>query len=341
MSFIIPKKPQILYAPMLGSLGGGSVRGFGRGVGGGIFYDFTNASFRHPSGYTVGGSNGRFGPTLAQVRNGLSGTGVSTWSNNTAFLSVSTYGAITWQVPHTGSFTLEALGAKGGHPSGRSGYGARAKGIYDLTAGEYLILLVGHKGSNNNGGAGGGGSFIIRSSTGQPLVVAGGGGGSGAGGGNSGNTSDANNYATGQSTTDGSDSSTYGSDPRGAGGFSGFAGNVVSTAGPYWGGAGAGWKNHEAPTAYNSAQGARGATHSVTPGWGGQGFSNNSPGGFGGGGGGGEWGAGGGGGYSGGGASNKHAPGGGGGSYTESSGIVRSITENWTTNDGQIDITAS
>ena len=34
MSLIIPKKPQILYAPMLGSLGGGSVRGFGRGVGG-------------------------------------------------------------------------------------------------------------------------------------------------------------------------------------------------------------------------------------------------------------------------------------------------------------------
>ena len=35
MSFLIPKK-QILYAPMLGSLGGGSVRGFGRGVGGGF-----------------------------------------------------------------------------------------------------------------------------------------------------------------------------------------------------------------------------------------------------------------------------------------------------------------
>jgi hypothetical protein len=32
MSLIIPKT-QILYAPMLGSLGGGSVRGFGRGVG--------------------------------------------------------------------------------------------------------------------------------------------------------------------------------------------------------------------------------------------------------------------------------------------------------------------
>ena len=37
MSFIIPKKPQILYAPMLVSLGGGSVRGFGRGVGGPAF----------------------------------------------------------------------------------------------------------------------------------------------------------------------------------------------------------------------------------------------------------------------------------------------------------------
>ena len=33
MSFLIPKK-QILYMPMLGSLGGGSVRGFGRGIGG-------------------------------------------------------------------------------------------------------------------------------------------------------------------------------------------------------------------------------------------------------------------------------------------------------------------
>ncbi len=35
MSLIIPnKKPQILYAPMLGTLGGGSIRSFGRGAGG-------------------------------------------------------------------------------------------------------------------------------------------------------------------------------------------------------------------------------------------------------------------------------------------------------------------
>ena len=34
MSLTISKK-QILYAPMIGSLGGGSGRGFGRGIGGG------------------------------------------------------------------------------------------------------------------------------------------------------------------------------------------------------------------------------------------------------------------------------------------------------------------
>lgn len=36
MSLIFPKK-EILYAPMLGTLGGGSARGFGRGIGGGGF----------------------------------------------------------------------------------------------------------------------------------------------------------------------------------------------------------------------------------------------------------------------------------------------------------------
>tara|TARA_Y100000022_G_C13202461_1_gene353409 strand:- start:156 stop:830 length:675 start_codon:yes stop_codon:yes gene_type:complete len=40
MSLII-KKPQILYAPMLGTLGGGSIRSFGRGAGGGSTAGFT------------------------------------------------------------------------------------------------------------------------------------------------------------------------------------------------------------------------------------------------------------------------------------------------------------
>ena len=42
MSFLVPKKPQILYAPMLSSFGGGSARGFnpGGGGGGGAFLEF-------------------------------------------------------------------------------------------------------------------------------------------------------------------------------------------------------------------------------------------------------------------------------------------------------------
>ena len=40
MSLII-KKPQILYAPMLGTLGGGSLRSFGRGAGGASSGSFT------------------------------------------------------------------------------------------------------------------------------------------------------------------------------------------------------------------------------------------------------------------------------------------------------------
>ena len=35
MSLIFPAKPQVLYAPMLATLGGGSLRSFGRGIGGG------------------------------------------------------------------------------------------------------------------------------------------------------------------------------------------------------------------------------------------------------------------------------------------------------------------
>jgi len=54
MSFFIPKK-QILYAPMLGSLGGGSVRGFGRGAS---QDDLNIANVFSVETYT-GGVNGR------------------------------------------------------------------------------------------------------------------------------------------------------------------------------------------------------------------------------------------------------------------------------------------
>ncbi len=67
MSFIVPKKPQILYAPMLASFGGGSARGFNPGGGGGnnlLEIGFTETSsgvFLRTTGGTataeLGGSN--------------------------------------------------------------------------------------------------------------------------------------------------------------------------------------------------------------------------------------------------------------------------------------------
>ena len=68
MSLIFPKK-EILYAPMLGTLGGGSARGFGRGGGGpavgGILYETTGSFiFTVPAGVSelcmvcIGGGGG-------------------------------------------------------------------------------------------------------------------------------------------------------------------------------------------------------------------------------------------------------------------------------------------
>tara|TARA_B100000035_G_scaffold69065_1_gene56519 strand:- start:177 stop:857 length:681 start_codon:yes stop_codon:yes gene_type:complete len=46
---IFPKKPQVLYAPMLGTIGGGSLRSFGRGTGGSNLDPVLDGNF--PVGY--------------------------------------------------------------------------------------------------------------------------------------------------------------------------------------------------------------------------------------------------------------------------------------------------
>ena len=91
MSFIIPKK-QILYAPMLGSLGGGSVRGFGRGVGGGpniggvLFQTTGSHTFTVPENIffvhvvAVGGGGGG---SIDHDGSGGAGAGLG-WRNNIA-----------------------------------------------------------------------------------------------------------------------------------------------------------------------------------------------------------------------------------------------------------------
>ena len=333
MSFIIPKKPQILYAPMLGSLGGGSVRGFGRGVGGGSFfaYDFTNHTFTNAS------STGRYGPTLANCQSAYSGT---VWVNNSTWFKMTSQGTQQWLVPETGTYTIKCAGAQGANTINRNpsygGYGAIAQGTFSFEGGEFLNIIVGQKGRSHQGsspvsGGGGGGSFVwLADDQTDCLVAAGGGGGqtdnaatdgrhntfhatknsSGKAGGSDG-YNNGRPSAGGGSNGNGGNTANEGSsfDTPGAGGGFFTSGETWATAPSYvWGLA-----------AISGGQGgAAGLNTSARNDTGANGVSNRE-GGFGGGGGGEGWygGSGAGGGYSGGGSGrdDDRTCGGGGGSY--------------------------
>jgi hypothetical protein len=80
---------------------------------------------------------------------------------------------------------MKALGAKGGDASAGSDYtgglGARMIGVFDLTEGEIINVLVGQIGGSEQEGGGGGGSFVTDFNN-NPLIVAGAGGGAGGAG---------------------------------------------------------------------------------------------------------------------------------------------------------------
>ena len=101
-----------------------------------------------------------------------------------------------WTVPYTDTFMIKVWGAEGGAATYSGGDGAKMKGIFELTSGQTIQILVGQKGiSNSNssrGGGGGGGSFVVDGS-GDPLIIAGGGGGGGQ----------YNEYGNGQTGTSG------------------------------------------------------------------------------------------------------------------------------------------
>ena len=287
-----------------------------------------------PFTFTNAGATGRTGPTIVQLTTAYS----EAWTENPNYLNVTgTYGGIQeWTVPRTGSYRIEAFGAKSewgdrsGSSSYRGGYGARMRGEFTLTEGEIIQILVGQNGVNathtqNTGqpgiGAGGGGTFVMKTpynTTASILVIAGGGGGGAQNswtnrrgeGGNTGTSGtgggSANNSQAGGSGGNGG-SSQY------AGGGAGFTGNGAN------------------PSA--STDPSRSFTNGGRGGQGGR--SHGGPefyGGFGGGGGAGGLSSGGGGGYSGGGSGSwsDQQDGGGGGSYN--SGTNQSNTAD--TNDG-------
>lgn len=116
MSLIFPKK-EILYAPMLGTLGGGSIKGFGFG-GGGV-----------PTGEavftTVGGTDG-------------SSTGIS------------------WTIPEgVKTISFVTVGGAGGRYSTGGGGGALAyKNNIDVSSVNFVSVFVGQSGGyNGSGGA--------------------------------------------------------------------------------------------------------------------------------------------------------------------------------------------
>ena len=259
-----------------------------------------NALYDFGSGTTTFTANQRVnhtGPSLSEIRSGLSGGNSGSWKNDTNFLNESG-GMILWTVPQDGTYRIHTHGARGGasYSSEQGGYGTNMRGDFNLVAGDVLKMLVGQQGGSSYGG-GGGGTFVATNSN-TPLIV------SGAGNPRSPWNNTSRNATT---STDGT---------SGTHGWQGSSGNGgYSTAG-VWGGAGF----YGNPTGSESC----GSTKPYSFTSGGQGgYSCNGRGGFGGGSAtdGCCYGASGaGGGYSGGAGTNSSGQyGGGGGSYNNGS----------------------
>lgn len=306
MSLIIPKK-QILYSPMLGSLGGGSVRGFGRGVGGVSALDWTFV-FNHTSG-----TAGRYGLSYSELNSIYSGSGAP-FANDTSLFNVTTAGYQDVLIQVGGNYSITATGGS----TGGNATGAVIPGVFDLAEGSALRIIVGSSGTQNSGA---GGSFVFYSANGfsglgsispgaDILVAAGGAGGKN---GTAANHDGSINYLTttgrGNEATNGS---SYGTNGQGApqigGAWSGGGGAGILGAGsqPRENGSSQG----VIPEGYEG--GFAGGDSGGSYGQGIAGFGGGARGSFGGGGGGG---------YSGGsgqyteGNGGEDNPGGGGGSY--------------------------
>ena len=134
---------------------------------------------------TTCGKEGKDPPTSAECSSSLSS---NSWFNDSNIYSYSN-GQHTLNL-QTGKYVIEIAGGAGGRPRTNSdeitvGKGAILRGVINLSAGEYKIV-IGQNGKkngsgtiSNGGGGGGGGSFFWMNGEEQPLIVAGGGGGAG------------------------------------------------------------------------------------------------------------------------------------------------------------------
>jgi hypothetical protein len=298
--------------------------------------------------FTNGTATGDNGPSLANL---LASYNTSTypWLNDTQYFNV-TGGIQEWTVPASGTYRIEARGARGGNGNtGPGGAGARIITDIDLSINDKLRILVGQNGGDrgsgtNLTGAGGGGTFVTKyvatlSLTQQSdiIVIAGGGGGSGSSfGGGPGRTSNAGQDGLGGS-------SGIGGINGGGGGaaWNGVAGNGTIPGGTgtncSYGAGGGGFFSNGGQNCSGASPFVEGIAF-IAGGAGGPADTLRSgvPGGFGGGAGVGHR-APGGGGYSGGGGDGTGTGGGGGGSYW--SGTLVSSDCGYNSDNGLVTIT--
>jgi hypothetical protein len=258
--------------------------------------------------FTNCGATGQYGPSA-----GACAPEYLDDYQNADYLSV-VAGIQHWTVPVTGTYRIEAWGAKGGNGGGN---GARMAGDFVLQEGDVLDIIVGQMGTkapSEVGSGGGGGSFVASGES--PLLIAAGGGGTGHNGAYSGAS-----HSQGQTSESGMAGNLGGA---GAGGTNGNGGAASHTTGNGTAnGAGGGGYYSDGGSSDAVQGGANGGSSFLNGGAGG-----TSTGGFGGGGGtdlfiygcgqsphGGS----GGGGYSGGGGggTNCNGSGGGGGSWND------------------------
>ena len=271
--------------------------------------------------FTSLGANGRTGPTDTS---GYQGTPLEG--------KVQLNGGIQiWSVPITGVYSVTAWGASGGLDTNNNGgvgwtsggKGARIKGLFKLSAGEKLKILVAQKGGGGSPskvpGGGGGGTFVTKVDD-TPLVIAGGGGG----GVKIESVNTSLNGDPGQATENGTRH----------GGYNGLGGTRCPLSDKIEGSGGGGYRGNG-----ESSGTCSGGESFLNGGLGGVSRPGISNGGFGGGGAATSY-PGGGGGYSGGGIEakeHKQTVAGGGGSYN--GGTHQENTEGVRRGDGEVKIT--
>lgn len=355
--------PTIKMAPIQGLTGfGGGASGYLSGESAPpALYDFTTHTF------TTGGATGKNGPTHSALVSAYS----PSWASNSNFFTQGdSQGYQKWKVPATAVYEFEVQGAGGGkHLYGEASVsgstfvprGALVTARLELTAGDWIQLVVGQKGGDSqasdategdNAAPGGGGAswVFVNATDSLPLFV----GGAGAGG--TRNTYTDANASTSNNGRNSQMNGETGLSAKGLGGTGGNGGRRNDGGDSYWSGAGAGWLTNgtagNQTTDYNyqalssqSGEGGRNPDNGLIGGTRhNDGTDSGGDGGFGGGGGGSSdnAGTGGGAGYSGGAggcSSPQNGGGGGGGSFATSSATNVSITQALSWTHGYIKIT--